>query len=77
MRAVCYALTNVYTLARRGLRRSVKLDDAQSADYWNHIIRLCEDAGCRSQGVLRASLPTEMTDGSAALPPPAPPKEQA
>jgi len=35
-----------------------------------HVLRICEKAGARSQGVLRASVPTEMTEGAAVSPQP-------
>jgi hypothetical protein len=42
-----WALDNIYTIARREARRG----DPRSR--WGHVIRLCEDAGCRPRGVLR------------------------
>jgi hypothetical protein len=64
------ALSNCYVMARRELRRisntgRVELIhglDTQSVERWEHIVRFCEEAGCRLN-LLRAALPTELTDG--------------
>lgn len=64
------ALGNCYMTARRELRRlnntgRVELIhglDSQSVERWQHIVRFCEEAGCKSD-ILRAALPTELTDG--------------
>ena len=57
---LAWAVSNCHTLARRRL-------NAHSADteWWQHVIRICEKAGAKSPGVLRAAVPTEITDGSA------------
>lgn len=31
-------------------------------EAWEHVRRFCEEAGCKSD-ILRATLPTEITDG--------------
>ena len=64
------ALLNCYVTARRELRRisntgRVELIhglDTQSVERWQHIVGFCEEAGCRLN-LLRAALPTELTDG--------------
>ena len=55
---LAWAVTNCHTLARRRLHRQ-----SQDAEWWQHVQRICEKAGARSAGVLRASVPTEITDG--------------
>jgi hypothetical protein len=55
---LAWAVTNCHMLARRRIRAGVDLE------YWEHVQRICEKAGARSKGVLRASLPTEITEGS-------------
>jgi len=56
---LAWAVSNCHTLARRRLR-------AQSADveWWQHVLRICEKAGAKSPGVLRAAVPIEITEGS-------------
>jgi hypothetical protein len=52
------ALENIYMLAKRERNRAAKSDVAgripphPSVEIWNHVIRFCESAGCRSS-VLR------------------------
>ena len=49
-----WVLDNIYTIARRELRRLERLayTDAER-DPWRHILRLCEKVGCHGRGVLR------------------------
>jgi hypothetical protein len=69
---LAWAVTNCHTLARRALARTVSVYDREK---WEHVLRICEKAGARSAGVLRASVPTELTEGEglaaarSALPP--------
>src|SRR6185436_10186562 len=56
-----WTLDNVYTIARRELRRG------DPREMWGHIIRLCEKVGCKPRGVLR--------DNGGALPSPPAPEE--
>jgi hypothetical protein len=52
-----WALDNIYTIARRELLRLERAGASEiesvSGDRWGHILRLCEQAGCQSRGVLR------------------------
>lgn len=59
---LAWAVSNCHTLARRALRHSTSAYDREK---WEHVLRICEKAGAKSQGVLRASLPTELTEGAA------------
>lgn len=59
---LAWAVTNCHMLARRALARSTSAFDREK---WEHVLRITEKAGARSQGVLRAALPTEMTEGAA------------
>ena len=59
---LAWAVTNCHTLARRALTRTPPAFDREK---WEHVLRICEKAGARSQGVLRAALPTEITEGAA------------
>lgn len=61
-------LDNVYMLARREIRRIERRLDvapvlAPTLEQWRHVLRICEEAGGGSAGILRRSLPTELTDG--------------
>lgn len=56
--AVVKALADCYMMA---CRRARGLATPNTAD-WNHVKRFCESTGLKSQ-LLRASLPTEMTEG--------------
>ena len=58
---LAWATVNCHTLARRALARSTSVYDREK---WEHVLRICEKAGARSQGVLRMSMPTESTEGS-------------
>ncbi len=58
---LAWAVTNCHTLARRALASSTSVWDREK---WEHVLRICEKAGARSQGVLRAALPTEITEGA-------------
>lgn len=58
---LAWAVSNCHTLARRALAHTTSGYDREK---WEHVLRICEKAGARSAGVLRASLPTEITDGS-------------
>lgn len=60
---LAWAVTNCHTLARRALSHAPALD-SYHREKWEHVQRICEKAGARSAGVLRASVPTEITDGS-------------
>ena len=68
---LAWAVTNCHTLARRALARTTSVYDREK---WEHVLRICEKAGARSAGVLRASLPTEITEGESTAPA-APPVE--
>lgn len=46
-----WTLDNIYTLARRALKKTP--DD----EKWGHVLRLCEQPGCRAAGVLRDDTP--------------------
>lgn len=49
-----WVLDNIYTIARRELRRLEKLAYTdEERDGWRHVIRLCEKVGCQGRGVLR------------------------
>lgn len=63
---LAWAVSNCHTLARRELNRfrPYGTPDTLTIERWEHIIRICEKAGARSQGVLRAAVPTEITEGS-------------
>lgn len=70
LQLLAWAVSNCHTLALREIRRLEKGGALlQMIDRWKHVQRICEKAGARSKGVLRASLPTEITDGSAQLQP--------
>jgi hypothetical protein len=56
---LAWAVSNCHTLALRRLRQF-----SPDAEWWQHVQRICEKAGARSQGVLRASVPREMTEGA-------------
>jgi hypothetical protein len=58
---LAWAVVNCHVLARRALARSTSAYDREK---WEHVLRICEKAGARSAGVLRASVPTEMTEGA-------------
>jgi hypothetical protein len=75
---LAWAVSNCHTLARRELNRlrPYVTPDTLAIERWEHVQRICEKAGARSNGVLRASLPTEITDGEpAAASAPAEPRE--
>jgi hypothetical protein len=57
---LAWAVVNCHTLARRALARTTSAYDREK---WEHVLRICEKAGARSQGILRASVPTEITGG--------------
>lgn len=65
------ALDNCYIMARREVARLSRQNpphDPVTLERWQHVVRFCEEADCKSN-ILRRSLPTEMTEGSApALP---------
>lgn len=77
IRLLAWAVSNCHTLARRRIYALDKLSGltrdrvdgpvlvTQEWEFWRHVQRICEKAGARSAGVLRASLPTEITDGAA------------
>lgn len=52
-----WALDNIYTIARRELRRLERAGASEiesvAGDRWGHVVRLCEQAGCQGRGVLR------------------------
>lgn len=64
------ALGNCYMTAKREkhrLNRTGRVEvihglDTTSVERWGHVMRFCEEAGCKSD-ILRATLPTELTDG--------------
>jgi hypothetical protein len=55
IRELEWTLDNVYTLARRELRRPEQLNagPVSAKERWGHVLRLCEKAGCKPRGVLR------------------------
>lgn len=57
---LAWAVTNCHTLARRALAKTTSVYDREK---WEHVLRICEKAGARSQGVLRAAMPSEITGG--------------
>ena len=68
-RSMEWGLGNCYMLARRELRRLERMGckaDSMSVERWQHVVRICEEAGAKSKGVLRATLPTEYTEESPA-----------
>ena len=68
-RELLRALGNCYMMAKREIARILngKADcDAMSLERWRHVQRFCEETGLKSS-ILRASLPTEITDGEAAM----------
>ena len=64
-----WAVVNCHVLARRELHRLREQIVTPSAsrdlaiERWEHVLRICELAGAKSAGVLRAAIPTEITDG--------------
>lgn len=58
-RSVEWGLVNVYTIARRRLNRCA----ASEREWWEHVIRIAEESGVKSEGVLRRSVPTEIIGG--------------
>ena len=60
-RTLARALRNCYIMAKRELHRlsntgRVELIhglDSQAVERWQHVLRFCEEAGCKSDGVLR------------------------
>lgn len=63
------AVVNCHMLARRRInalsqRQPLSALLEKELESWQHVLRICEKAGARSQGVLRASVPTEITEGS-------------
>lgn len=61
--ALMNALGNCYTMARREIQRHKNGGDPLTIERWGHVKRFCEETGLREQ-ILRASFPTEITDGS-------------
>ena len=57
---LAWAITNCHTLARRALAHTTSVYDREK---WEHVLRICEKAGAKSKGVLRAAVPTEITGG--------------
>jgi hypothetical protein len=68
-----WAADNVYTLARRELRRLLRYANdgttplAAVLGAWEHVIRICERGGCAPDGVLRGSDPDSGQEGAAGL----------
>ena len=61
--ALLKALGNCYTMARRELHKlRGESPPSMQRERWEHIKRFCEETGLREQ-ILRASFPTELTDG--------------
>lgn len=63
-----WGVVNCLVLARRrlkALRRRVPLDAlvTQELEAWEHVQRICEQSGAKTAGVLRAAVPTEITEG--------------
>lgn len=49
-----WTLDNIYTMARRELHRLQPIAvQSLAIERWGHVLRLCEQVGCRSRGVLR------------------------
>ncbi len=50
-----WTLDNIFTLARRELKRDLKGKPPRTQDMWGHVIRLCTAVGCESRlvGILR------------------------
>lgn len=64
------ALGNCYMMAKREIARILNgksQTDAVSLERWRHVQRFCEETGLKSS-ILRATLPTELTEGSEPLP---------
>jgi hypothetical protein len=66
------ALGNCYMMAKREIARLLNKGephgrDAVSLERWQHVKRFCEETGMKSS-ILRATLPTELTEGGAAGP---------
>lgn len=57
---LAWATVNCHVLARRALAHTTSVYDREK---WEHVLRICEKAGARSKGILRLSVPTEITDG--------------
>jgi hypothetical protein len=55
---LAWAVSNCHILARRRLKAG-----SVDAEWWSHVVRICEKAGAESAGVLRAALPRQITDG--------------
>ncbi len=66
MQLLAWAVSNCHTLARRELNRLRPYvnPDTLAIERWEHVQRICEKAGATTKGVLRAALPTEITDGA-------------
>ena len=69
-----WGLANVYTIARRRLRALSESNPER--EWWQHVVRISEESGVRQPGVLRHSVPTEITDGAGKPLPPVEPKEK-
>lgn len=72
---LAWAVSNCHMLARRRLNALDKLGDSQplsflnqEREFWQHVQRICEKAGAKSAGVLRASVPRDITDGAGETP---------
>lgn len=48
---LAWTLDNIYTIARRETARTVA--DERADRMFRHVLRLCEQVGCRPRGVLR------------------------
>jgi hypothetical protein len=67
------AVGNCYMMAKREIARHLNqpLNDQKGLERWQHVQRFCETTGEKSS-ILRGQLPTEMTEGDALPPAPAP-----
>jgi hypothetical protein len=72
------ALDNIHMLARRRIAARNRSTAADHNAFWaeikahmeafDHILRICEEAGCRSQGVLRETAPDDTVPPIASVP---------
>ncbi len=65
------ALSNCYMMSKREIARMLNRSpmvksDQLTLERWQHVKRFCEETGQKSS-ILRATLPTEITDGGGPL----------
>ena len=56
------ALSNIYLLARREMARRNPRDPEMARAQWGHIVRFCEEAGCRSSVLPATQTPPSTAD---------------